>query len=393
MSAGKRAIIIVLDSCGCGAMPDAANFGDEGSNTLKSCSASDRFNLPNLKSLGLFEIEGIKDVVSAGFADSGIKTNLGFGSKLARLKEESVGKDTTTGHWEMAGIVSETPFPTFPEGFGDDLLDRLSKLWGRGILCNKPYSGTEVIKDYGREHIATGKLIVYTSADSVLQIAAHKDVVSVPELYRYCEIARAECVGKYGVGRVIARPFEGEWPYVRTSERHDYSLVPPRNLLNEISDAGLSVVSVGKIVDIFAGSGITRFVRTSGNPEGIDKTIEEIKNDFTGLLFTNLVDTDMIYGHRRDVDGYASALSYFDEKLPEIMENMKEEDILIITADHGCDPGFKGTDHTREYVPLIITGKNLADENWGTLSGFDNIATFVKDYLDIRLLKNPFWPD
>ncbi len=393
MSAGKRAIIIVLDSCGCGAMPDAANFGDEGSNTLKSCSASSRFNLPNLKSLGLFEIEGIKDVVSAGFADSGIKTNLGFGSKLARLKEESVGKDTTTGHWEMAGIVSETPFPTFPEGFGEDLLDRLSKLWGRGILCNKPYSGTEVIKDYGREHIATGKLIVYTSADSVLQIAAHKDVVSVPELYRYCEIAREECVGKYGVGRVIARPFEGEWPYVRTSERHDYSLVPPRNLLNEISDAGLPVVSVGKIVDIFAGSGITRFVRTSGNPEGIDKTIEEIKNDFTGLLFTNLVDTDMIYGHRRDVDGYASALSYFDEKLPEIMENMKEEDILIITADHGCDPGFKGTDHTREYVPLIITGKNLADENWGTLSGFDNIATFVKDYLDIRLLKNPFWPD
>ena len=389
----KRVFLIVLDSCGCGAMPDADRFGDEGSNTLKSCAASDRFRLSNLKSLGLFETEGIKDVVPADFEDSGIKSRLGFGSKVARLKEESVGKDTTTGHWEMAGIVSETPFPTFPEGFGDDLLSVLEKRWGRGILCNKPYSGTEVIKDYGREHIETGKLIVYTSADSVLQIAAHKSIVSVEKLYEYCEIAREECRGKYGVGRVIARPFEGEWPYTRTSERHDFSLVPPRNVLNEIKDVGLEVVGIGKIVDIFAGSGITRFVRTSGNPEGIDKTIEEVKKDFDGLLFVNLVDTDMIYGHRRDVDGYASALTYFDEKLPEILENMREDDVLLVTADHGCDPGFKGTDHTREYVPLLITGKKVTDENWGTLSGFDNIATYVKGYLDLRLLKNPLWPD
>ena len=381
---GKRAIIMVLDSCGCGAAPDADKFGDVGSHTLRSCATSDKFYMPNMADLGFFDIEGVKGEVKINFTGSGIKNRLGMGSSFARLREKSMGKDTTTGHWEMAGVVSETPFPTFPNGFGEDILSRLESLWGRKIICNKPYSGTEVIKDYGREHIETGALIVYTSADSVMQIAAHKDIVPLEELYRYCEIARRECTGAYAVGRVIARPFTGEWPYTRTSERHDYSLVPPKNMLNYISEAGQEVVGVGKIVDIFAGSGITRFTRTANNAEGIDRTIEEVKKDYDGLLFVNLVDTDMIYGHRRDIDGYAAALSYFDEKLPEILENMGEEDVLIVTADHGCDPGFKGTDHTREYVPYVVAGKNVKNGDLGTLEGFTEISDFVLSYLGVN---------
>ncbi|MBQ0043310.1 MAG: phosphopentomutase [Lachnospiraceae bacterium] len=375
---GKRVILIVLDSFGIGAAPDAAAFGDEGVNTLRSVSTSPFFDCPNMGKLGLFDLDGIE---AGGHERSG--ELLG---RCARLTEISKGKDTTIGHWEIAGLWSENPLPTYPNGFPEDVLEEFSKRTGRGVLCNKPYSGTVVINDYGDEHVETGKLIVYTSADSVFQIAAHEDVVPVEQLYEYCRIAREILVGEHGVGRVIARPFVGtSGNYTRTPRRHDFSLIPPQNtMLDIIKDAGLEVLSVGKIKDIFAGKGITDFVYTSGNPEGIEKTIEFMHRDFEGLLFTNLVDFDMLYGHRRDVEGYAKALSYFDEKLPLIMERMKKDDILIITADHGCDPSFtKTTDHTREYVPCLMYGANVKPANLGTRDTFSDIAKTVIDYLGV----------
>lgn len=372
----KRVFLMVLDSVGIGEMPDAADFGDEGSNTLAAAATSSYFSMPNMKKLGLFNIEGVtcgeKEADPAG--------------AVARMTEVSKGKDTTIGHWEIAGVISPKPLPTFPEGFPRELLDEFEKETGRKVICNKPYSGTEVIKDYGREHVETGALIVYTSADSVFQIAAHEDVVPIEELYRYCEIARRLCTGRYGVGRVIARPFEGEWPYKRTSRRHDYSLVPPKEtMLDAICAAGQKVLAVGKINDIFAGQGISGMVRTAGNAEGIDRTIEYLGQDFEGLCFINLVDYDMLYGHRNDVDGYAKALTYFDERLPEILAAMREDDLLMITADHGCDPITPSTDHSREYTPLVIAGARVkAGANLGTRSSFADTAATILDYLGVK---------
>ncbi len=371
----KRVFLIVLDSVGIGEMPDASLYGDEGSNTIAAAAASPYFSMPNMQKLGFFNIDG----VTCRSSENSPK------GAYARMTERSKGKDTTIGHWEIAGIISERPLPTFPDGFPDELLDAFRRETGRGVLCNRPYSGTDVIRDYGREHVKTGDLIVYTSADSVFQIAAHEQVVPVPELYRYCETARRLCAGPYGVGRVIARPFEGEWPYTRTSRRHDYSLEPPADtMLDYIKKAGKDVLAVGKINDIFAGRGVTDMVRTAGNAEGIDRTLEWAKRDFEGLCFTNLVDYDMLYGHRNDVDGYAKALTYFDERLPEILDALGDEDILFITADHGCDPSTPSTDHSREYTPLVMAGKPVKEGvNLGTRQSFADIAATILEYLDV----------
>ena len=372
----KRVFLVVLDSVGIGAMPDAAQYGDAGSNTLSAAAASPYFSMPNMERLGLFDIDGVCGIKKGQEKPVGV---------IARMAEQSKGKDTTTGHWEIAGLVSEQPFPTFPEGFPQELLSEFSKRTGRGILCNRPYSGTEVIKDYGREHIETGNLIVYTSADSVFQIAAHEDVVPVEELYRYCEIARELCTGEYGVGRVIARPFEGEYPYKRTARRHDYSLVPPKKtVLNLLAENKFTVYAIGKIYDIFAGSGITKTVRTANNAEGIERLLEAMDEDFEGLCFVNLVDFDMVYGHRNDVNGYAKALTYFDEQLPAVLSKLREEDILLITADHGCDPSTPSTDHSREYTPVVMTGAALAaGTNLGTRDSFADIGATILEYFSI----------
>ena len=371
----KRVFLIVLDSVGIGEMPDADEYGDAGSNTIAAAASSPSFSMPNMQKLGFFNIDGV-DCREGSAAPAGA---------FARLTERSKGKDTTIGHWEIAGLVSEQPLPTFPDGFPKELLDEFEKETGRKVLCNKPYSGTEVIKDFGEEHRKTGALIVYTSADSVFQIAAHEEIVPIEELYRYCEIARRLCTGKFGVGRVIARPFEGEYPFSRTSRRHDYSLEPPKStMLNYISGAGQEVLAVGKINDIFAGSGVTDMVRTVSNADGIDKTLSWMERDFNGICFTNLVDYDMLYGHRNDVEGYAKALTSFDERLPQILAALKEEDILMITADHGCDPSTPSTDHSREYTPLVIAGAPVkAGINLGTRASFADIAASVLEYLEV----------
>lgn len=378
----KRVILIVLDSFGIGEMPDAELFGDKTTNTLRSVSTSKYFAMPNIKKLGLFNIDGVDF----------LEGDENFTGKVARMTETSKGKDTTIGHWEIAGIWSLKPLPTYPSGFPKEILDKLSEMTGRGILCNKPYSGTEVIKDYGEEHMKTGDLIVYTSADSVLQIAAHEDIVPVETLYEYCKMARSILVGDHGVGRVIARPFIGTNPsdFKRTPRRHDFSIEPPEDtMLDVIKRNGKDVISVGKIKDIFAGKGITEFTYTSGNEEGIDRTVEYLKKDFEGLLFVNLVDYDMLYGHRNDIDGYAKALNYFDNKLPEIMAEMKEDDVLMITADHGCDPGYTvSTDHSREYTPFIMVGDKISQGNLGTRETFADISATVLDILGMPALSH-----
>ncbi len=373
----KRIFLIILDSFGIGGLPDAYKFGDEGSNTLRSVYTSEYLDLPNMTRLGLYNIDGV---------EVGDKSQDLIAS-YARMIEQSTGKDTTIGHWEIAGIISHKPLPTFPEGFPKELLDELSKRTGRGMLCNKPYSGTEVIKDYGQEHIKTGDLIVYTSADSVLQIAAHEDVVAIEELYEYCEIARELCVGDWGVGRIIARPFEGKFPdFNRTSRRHDFSLQPPKiTMLDTLKDNDYSIIAIGKINDIFVGRGITSSTKTSNNEEGIERTIEYLDKDFEGICFVNLVDFDMLYGHRNDIDGYAKALTYFDNQLPRIMEKLKKDDVLIIAADHGCDPGTESTDHSREYIPLLVYGDNIkAGVNLGTRNSFADIGSSILDYFDLK---------
>ncbi len=368
----KRVFLIVLDSCGIGAAPDAALFNDASANTMKSISQSAEFNIENLKSIGFTKIDGL--------------SYLGYGdlkATVARLQEKSKGKDTTIGHWELAGIVSQKPLPTFPEGFPQELLAEFSRLTKRGVLCNKPYSGTEVIKDFGEEHLKTGSLIVYTSADSVFQIAAHESVVPPETLYEYCKIARNLLTGDLGVGRVIARPFEGEYPFKRTSRRHDFSLQPPKaTVLDELKSNGYDVIAVGKINDIFAGKGITEYTYTKNNEEGMEKALLYSQKNFNGLCFINLVDFDMVYGHRNDVDGYARALAAFDGWLPEFIQNMKSDDVLIITADHGCDPGDESTDHTREYVPFVMLGESIKPENLGTINGFDFVAEKLKALLE-----------
>ena len=371
----KRVFLIVLDSFGIGAMPDAESFGDVGVNTLGACATSPKLDIPNMTAAGLGNIDGVTCLPKAA-APTGA---------FARLTESSMGKDTTIGHWEIAGVISPQPLPTFPNGFPREVLDAFEKETGRGVLCNLPYSGTEVIKDYGREHVQTGDLIVYTSADSVFQIAAHESVVPPEQLYAYCRIARKLLVGKYGVGRVIARPFEGEWPYTRTSRRHDFSLEPPaKTMLDAIVEAGQDMIAVGKIHDIFAGRGMTEFTYTSGNTDGLAKTLEIAYRDFTGLCFVNLVDFDMLYGHRRNPDGYAQALHEFDTWLPELLAKLGDDDCVIITADHGCDPGYlKHTDHTREYIPMIALGKKVKPVNLGTRAGFCDIAATVTELLGV----------
>lgn len=373
----KRIFLIVLDSFGIGAMDDAKEFNDCGTNTLASVCNSKMLDIRNMKELGLFNIDGV---------NCAEKANEPLGS-FARMTEVSKGKDTTIGHWEIAGIVTKEPFPIYPNGFPENLLKEFSKFSGREVICNKPYSGTEVIKDYGQEHMETGALIVYTSADSVFQIAAHEKIVPVEQLYRYCSIARSLLTGENAVGRVIARPFKGEYPnFTRTSHRHDFSLKPPaKTMLTQLKSNGKDVIAVGKINDIFSGEGITRAIKTKNNEEGIQKTLELTKTDFEGLCFTNLVDFDMLYGHRNDVDGYAKALTEFDRKLPKIIYNLHKDDILMITADHGCDPGYKNsTDHTREYVPLLVYGKNIKPGiNLGTRKTFADIGATVLEYFGI----------
>ena len=376
-----RVFLIVLDSFGVGNAPDAAAFGDEGSNTFKACFDSGKLNIPNMKKLGLFNIDGV---------DFGEREKEPLGA-YARLVEESAGKDTTIGHWEIAGIISEKPLPVFPGGFPDEVIKEFERRTGRKTLCNKPYSGTEVIKDYGEEHMKTGALIVYTSADSVFQVAANENVVPVKKLYEYCEIARDILKGDYAVGRVIARPFVGTSPenFARTSNRHDFSLLPPsKTMLDILKDNGKDVLSVGKIIDIFAGQGITEFIRTVSNADGMVKTAEFQKKDFDGLCFVNLVDFDMKYGHRNDVAGYTNALNEFDIALGDFMKNMREDDVLMLTADHGCDPSTPSTDHSRECVPLIICGNNVKGGNLGTRKGFTCIA---KTILSMFNLKNTFF--
>lgn len=368
----KRIFLIVLDSFGVGEMPDAADFGDKGANTLRSCYNTGKLSVPNMAKMGLFNIDGVS---------VGEKENAPEGAFL-RLSELSKGKDTTTGHWEIAGLVSEKAFPTFPDGFPSEVIGEFERRTGRKTLCNKPYSGTKVIADYGEEHIKTGALIVYTSADSVFQIAAHEDVVPVEELYKYCEIAREILQGDYAVGRVIARPFEGEFPFKRTARRHDYSLVPPKNtMLDVLKEKGFDTIGVGKIFDIFAGKGVTFSDRRIGNAVDMEITSDYQSKDFHGICFTNLVDFDMQFGHRRDADGYTNALNEFDKWLGSFKEKMLPEDVLIITADHGCDPCHSGTDHTREYIPALIYGKEIKPKNLGTRAGFCDIAATVLSLL------------
>ena len=369
----KRVFLIVLDSVGIGAEPDAHLFGDEGSNTLGAVREHINFNCPNMVSLGLFNIDGVGGGVIAPRAAH------------ARLQESSMGKDTTIGHWEIAGVISEKPMPTYPDGLPKDMIERFEALAGVKTLCHKPYSGTEVIKDFGKEHMETGALIVYTSADSVFQIAAHEDIVPIEKLYKYCEIAREMLQGDWGVGRVIARPFEGEYPFKRTSRRHDYSLTPPKpTMLDLLKKNGFETISIGKIYDIFAGRGVSESNRTSSNDDGMQKTMQMLDRDFNGLCFVNLVDFDMLYGHRNDVAGYALALTNFDKWLGEFMPRLKDDDLLIITADHGCDPKTPSTDHSREYVPMLMYGKNVKPVNLGTLPTFSDIAATVLDVFGVK---------
>lgn len=374
----KRVFLIVLDSYGCGEMPDAAEYGDKGTSTINSVASSSFFDAQNMRKMGLFNIDGVTLEPKAENPTA----------LHARMTEVSKGKDTTIGHWEIAGINSTRPLPTYPNGFPKEVLDEFSKAVGRGVLCNKPYSGTVVINEFGDEHVKTGDLIVYTSADSVFQIAAHEDVVPVEELYDICRKARKILTGEHGVGRVIARPFigEGNGNYTRTPRRHDFSIEPPKvTMLDQLKEAGRDVIAVGKIFDIFAGKGITEHVYTSGNPEGIERTLEYLDKDFEGLCFVNLVDTDMLYGHRNDIDGYAKAITYFDKKLPDIISKLRDDDLLMITADHGCDPGYTvSTDHSREYTPFLMYGKSISPKNLHTRDTFADIAATVLDYFGIR---------
>ena len=398
----KRVFLVVLDSFGIGGAQDAEAFGDKGTNTLCAVYGSAFYHAPHLERMGLLAIDGVAEALSLS-ADTAYGeavqnphtqeapfplppyTKATHTARIARLCEASAGKDTTIGHWEIAGIISEKPLPTFPNGFPASFLQALSEKTGRGVLCNRPYSGTEVIQAYGDEHIRTGKLIVYTSADSVLQIAAHEDIVPPETLYAYCREARKLLTGELGAGRVIARPFTGKsGAYVRTSGRHDFSLLPPsKTMLDILKESGRDVIAVGKINDIFAGRGVTEHIATAGNTEGIRALLACARRSFDGLCFVNLVDFDMLYGHRRDTDGYARALAEFDAALPELLSALGEDDLLLLTADHGCDPSYtKTTDHTRENVPLLMYGRGLSPDNLGTRDTFADIAATVLSHLD-----------
>ena len=373
----KRIFLIVLDSFGIGALPDSERFGDVGVNTLRSCATSRKLHIPNMIAAGLGNIDGVECLPK-------VDTPLGA---CARLTEASMGKDTTIGHWEISGIISPSPLPTPPEGCPKDVQDAFDQATGRGVLCNLPYSGTDVIRDYGKEHMETGKWIVYTSADSVFQVAAHEDVVPLEELYEACRKARQILRGKHGVGRVIARPFVGspEEGFRRTPNRHDFSLEPPaETMLDAVKGAGLDCLAVGKIHDIFAGRGDTEYVFNKSNADGMAHTDDFAARRFNGLCFVNLVDFDMAFGHRRDIDGYANALSEFDAWLGTFLPKLGQEDILMITADHGCDPAYTATtDHTREFVPLLVLGKQVKPVNLGTRATFADIAATVTELLGV----------
>ena len=374
----KRVFLIVLDSFGIGQMSDAESFGDVNVNTLASCATSDKLQIPHMIAGGLGNIDGVSCLEKAA-APTGA---------YGRLTEKSMGKDTTIGHWEIAGIVSPDPLPTYPEGFPEEVLEPFRKATGRGILANAPWSGTAVIEKFGKEHMETGDLIVYTSADSVFQIAAHEDIVPPEQLYEYCRIARKILQGKHGVGRVIARPFVGQpGGFKRTANRHDFSLEPPaKTLLDAVKDAGKASIAVGKIYDIFAGIGTTEHVYNQSNANGMAHADNYVNQSWEGLCFVNLVDFDMQYGHRRDIDGYANALSEFDCWLGQFLPKLQPEDVLMITADHGCDPGYTATtDHTREYVPLLVMGQGIKPVNLGTRKSFADIAATVAQMLHVKL--------
>lgn len=374
----KRVFLIVLDSCGIGAMPDAEKFGDIGVNTLAACATSGKLQIPNMIAAGLGNIDGVACLPKAASPTGA----------YARLTERSMGKDTTIGHWEIAGIVSPDPLPTYPNGFPEEILKPFRELTGRGVLANAPWSGTAVIDEYGAQHMETGDLIVYTSADSVFQIAAHEDIVPPEQLYEYCRIARKLLQGKHGVGRVIARPFVGTpGSFKRTANRHDFSLEPPaKTLLDAVKDAGLASIGVGKIHDIFAGIGLTEHVYNQSNANGMEHADHYAAQDFMGLCFVNLVDFDMQFGHRRDIDGYANALTEFDRWLGSFVTKLGDEDVVMITADHGCDPAYTATtDHTREYVPLLILGKGIKSVNLGTRASFADIAATIAELLGVTL--------
>ncbi|MBP1925411.1 phosphopentomutase [Sedimentibacter acidaminivorans] len=374
----KRAVLIILDSVGAGELPDASEYGDVGSNTIKNIYKKvDGYSLPNLEKLGLLNIDGFQDL---------IKSNSEYIGSVCKCNERSKGKDTTTGHWEISGIITENPFPVFRNGFPDDFISEFEKIVGRKTIGNYAASGTEIIKVLGKEHVETGNLIVYTSADSVFQIAAHEEVVPLDELYDICKKAREMLKGDLAVGRVIARPFIGsDGNYTRTKNRRDFSLVPTSDtMLDYIKNDNKEVLAIGKIEDIFVNKGITKSIHTTNNNDGIEATISAIKEDFEGLIFTNLVDFDMIYGHRNDIKGYSDALKYFDNKLPEIIKSLKDDDMLIITADHGCDPTTESTDHSREYIPLIMYGKEIkSNNNIGVLDTFSCIGKTILDILNI----------
>ena len=385
----KRVFLLVIDSFGIGELPDAKKFGDEGSNTLLSCykaflkdqrkdsqNIGAPFFLPNLRKLGLFNIDDVN-------INQECDNILGA---YGRFSEKSNGKDTTVGHFEMMGNVCENPFPVYPDGFPKEVIDEFENLTGRKVLCNKPYSGTEVLKNYGKEHVETGDLIVYTSADSVFQIAAHEDIVPINELYDICKKARNMLIGKHAVARVIARPFIGKYPnFTRTSNRHDFSVEPfKKTALDILKDENIGVYPIGKIYDIFAGKSLKEPHYTKNNFDGLEKTLEIIKSNFEGFCFINLVDTDSVYGHRNDAVGYYKALEEIDSFIPMFIENLKDEDIFIITADHGCDPGTVSTDHSREYIPFMAFGNNVKNVNLGTLHGFDRIGATVLEALGAK---------
>ena len=378
----KRIFLIVLDSFGIGAMPDSEAFGDVGVNTLAACATSPRLRIPNMIAAGLGNIQGVTCLPKAEHPTGA----------YARLTEASMGKDTTIGHWEIAGVVSDSPLPTYPNGFPEDVLEPFRAATGRGVLANAPWSGTAVLDAYGEEHMKTGDLIVYTSADSVFQIAAHEDLVPPQQLYEYCHIAREILQGRHGVGRVIARPFvgTGKGNFKRTANRHDYSLLPPkRTMLDAIKEAGLDVIAVGKIHDIFAGRGDTEYVYNKSNANGMEHAMAYAQRDFHGLCFINLVDFDMVYGHRRDIDGYAAALTEFDAWLGKFLERLGPDDLVMITADHGCDPAYTATtDHTREYVPLLVLGPSIRSVDLGTRDSFADIAATVTTLLGVPF-ENP----
>jgi len=375
----RKVVLVVLDSVGIGELPDAELYGDKGSNTLGNIAKNVKgFSIPNLEALGIGSIEGVENLIKCENPE-GI---------YGRCSELSKGKDTITGHWEMAGVILETPLQTYPNGFPKEIMDEFEAKIGRKTLGNVVASGTAIIEELGEEHIKTGYPIIYTSADSVFQIAANEDIIPLEELYKMCEIAREMLVGDKMVGRVIARPFKGmkKGEFVRTANRHDYALEPfNKTVLEYVSEAGLPVAAVGKIKDIFTGKGVTESVSIKDNMDGVDKTLQMMKSHSKGFIFTNLVDFDMKFGHRNDVEGYAKALEEFDDRLPELKEALGDNDVLIITADHGCDPTTEGTDHSREYVPVLVYGKNLKEDiNLGTRNGFCDMGKTILDLFDIE---------